>query len=320
MTFMRFAGIISTLIIPFFTFNPRLVAQSTSNGNRGLVRPGEIMMGGKISRVEGNRFHLDADALMLPDGKVTELAEPRLMIVLVTSKTDLFVYGSTSKKLAMTDLKAGDMALVIGQDPGREKEMPARAIGVRAAETDDPLITGEMPLKWEEARWENVADEPILILKLKDDSDWKVCKCSSAESLSVLVLYIRDGKRGEAATPLVSGRPFKAEKTSFQSVIKPNGRDLDFIFSGGNLDPGQDILGAVAQISGSDQVDPAKLQKAKEIRIRLAPKLYSPTLRLEGEGRIAFALQKGPDGGGQSKRTISNIIEVPVHFGAARGD
>lgn len=179
------------------------------------------------------------------------------------------------------------------------------------------VITGKNPIAWSTAEWEG--GEQTLRLALAEDSDWAAAACADGEYLAALVLHVRDAQPGEAARHLVTGTVFKSDNTVFQSVLKPEGKGLDFIFTGGNLEPAEGKAapaGAVIKISHGDQLKPEAIRQTRVVRLRLSPRLYAPALRLEGGGRLAVALQKfGRDDQGV---TVSNVVEVAAAFPPAK--
>ena len=187
------------------------------------------------------------------------------------------------------------------------------------AQQEQPAISGVGHIKWASAKWADQVKNPVLELAFAQDSDWKPAACAEGEYLSVLVVFLRDAGRGDAAK-LLTTSTIESKRTAFQSVTESEGLGF-FIFAGGDFDPGKSkpsLQGAVMRISHSYQLKPEVIQNSKVLRIEFTPKLYAPTAKLEGKGRLALVLQKNGKDGTKPGLMLSNLADIPVEFPAAK--
>jgi hypothetical protein len=180
----------------------------------------------------------------------------------------------------------------------------------------DALITGQMPIRWAKLQWLQNQKERIIELTLAQDSEWGQIQDESNTSVALLVCYVKNTSPGGAAKVL-GDRKFELDGVFAQSVLKPEGGGIDFIFSSGKhiSATNQPTPDAIVGIWGSDQLEPQTLKKTKTIHLRMTPSAYAPDVEFKGKGRIAFVLQKPNNSSDPSKGIpVSNIIETHVDF------
>lgn len=92
---------------------------------------GQILLEGEVRSVEvgEKRFVLNATAFTLPNGSSRKLPEARPKTILAGRAT-VYVRGDKSRTIGLDQLKAGTKALVLGQDLGSGKDLPARDVAV----------------------------------------------------------------------------------------------------------------------------------------------------------------------------------------------
>ncbi|MBV9864893.1 MAG: hypothetical protein JO316_06055 [Abitibacteriaceae bacterium] len=107
-------------------------AQTPNPTGELSVNAGELRLDGKIGKLnlDQKSFVLNADSFTVPSGRTRPFDTPKPKTIVLNEATLLYVRGAATRKVTLTDLKAGDFAIVIGLDSGSGQPLTARALAV----------------------------------------------------------------------------------------------------------------------------------------------------------------------------------------------
>jgi WD40 repeat protein len=147
-----------------------LFASSLAANEKELeIGAGEIRLDGAIGELKTSapQILIDAKSFTLPSGKSQTFSATRKKAVILGPQCWIHVKGESATRLKLSDLKLGEMIIIIGRDSGGGQPLQAREIAVQRKTST--AISKEAPknkVVGNEAAAENFSDHPELVVQM----------------------------------------------------------------------------------------------------------------------------------------------------------